>query len=116
MVVDLTKVTVKLQPTWVQSSSLTHHMERKIHILSPVLGGRCSLSLGSYFLLAWKCTWAHFRLTEVWLGLEDCLPLGCEEASGVPLALREAPAPGGWDGMPSETLTKLPWEQRRALP
>ena len=26
---------------------------------------------------------------EVWLGLEDCLPLGCEEASGVPRALRE---------------------------
>lgn len=53
---------------------------------------------------------------EVWLGLEDCLPLGCEEASGVPLALRECPAPGGWDGMPSEMLTKPPWARWQALP
>lgn len=67
---------------------------------APALGGRYSLSLGELFLLAWECTWAHFKLTEVWLGLEDCLPLGCEEASGVPRALRECPDQAGGMGRP----------------
>lgn len=113
-VVDLTKVIVVLPSLSECKVHLSPTIWREKPVFCPCTWWKVFLSLGELFLLAWECTWAHFKLTEVWLGLKHCLPLGCEEASGVPRALR-VPGPGVVEGTPP-VPTKLPWAQWQALP
>lgn len=63
------------------------------------------------FLLALECTWAYFRWMEVWLGLEDCLRLGCVVALEALPTLRRTWHQAGRDGL----LTKLPLAQSGRL-
>lgn len=108
--VQVTQQEVKLQPVRLQSSSLLHDITSIFSF--PCLMEGVSVSGEWLFLLALECAWARFRWMEVWLGLEDCLPVGCVVvALEVLPTLRRTWHQAGRDGL----LTKLPLAQSGRL-